>query len=71
MAPLDITFGTMTWRKSMKVGDLVRDKDYNRKNELGVIVEVDEPLEMYKVIWNGRGKEWSTEMYLEVVNESR
>ena len=55
----------------MKVGDLVRDKDYNRKNELGVIVEVDEPLEMYKVIWNGRGKEWSTEMYLERVNENR
>ena len=55
----------------MKVGDLVRDKDSYRRNELGVIVEVDEPEGMFKVIWNGRGKEWLTEMYLEVINENR
>ena len=58
----------------MKVGDLVRDKDeYTDQNgytgQLGIIIEVDEPEGMFKVIWNGSyGKEWLTEMYLEVVN---
>jgi len=55
----------------MKVGDLVRDKDSNRKNELGVIVEINEYEGILNVAWNGRGEEWLTEMYLEVVNESR
>ena len=51
----------------MKVGDLVKDKDWVYTYQLGVIVEVDEPEGMFKVVWNGRGKEWLTEMYLEVV----
>lgn len=50
----------------MKKGDLVRDKN-EYMNQIGVIVEVDEPEGMFKVIWNGRGKEWLTEMYLEVI----
>ena len=54
----------------MKVGDLVRDKDSCRGIELGVIVEVDEPEGMFKVVWNGRGIEWLTEMYLEVIPSS-
>ena len=51
----------------MKVGDLVRDKGQYRI-QLGIIVEVDEPEGMFKVIWNGSGKEWLTAMYLEIVN---
>ena len=51
----------------MKVGDLVRDRDLTLYSDLGVIVEVDESEGMFKVVWNGRGKEWLTEMYLEVV----
>jgi hypothetical protein len=50
----------------VKKGDLVRDKG-EYMNQIGVIVEVDEPEGMFKVIWNGRGKEWLTEMYLEVI----
>jgi hypothetical protein len=59
----------------VKVGDLVRDKDFiydfNSFNHYGVIVELDEPEGMFKVIWNGQHKEWLTEMYLEVISESR
>jgi|9_EtaG_2_1085328.scaffolds.fasta_scaffold07192_9 hypothetical protein len=58
----------------MKVGDLVRDKDYVYASEskqwgrdLGIIVSEDKSEGMYKVVWNGRGKEWLTEMYLELV----
>ena len=51
----------------MKVGNLVRDKDWPLNNRCGVIVEIDETEGMFKVIWNGSGKEWLTEMYLEVV----
>lgn len=54
----------------MKKGDLVRDKDWVHTNHLGVIIEVDEYEGMFKVIWNGRGKEWLTEMYLEVIPRS-
>lgn len=59
----------------MKVGDLVRDVDsYTDQNgytgELGVIIEIDRPEGMYKVIWNGGGREWLTRMYLEVVVNS-
>ena len=42
----------------MKVGDLVRDKDWVRPNPYGVIVEVDESEGMFKVIWNGHGSYW-------------
>jgi len=55
----------------MKVGDLVRDKDWVHTNHLGVIIEVDEYEGMFNVAWNGRGEEWLTEMYLELVSESR
>tara|TARA_A100001035_G_C27305676_1_gene287444 strand:- start:128 stop:283 length:156 start_codon:yes stop_codon:yes gene_type:complete len=51
----------------VKVGDLVSDKDWPLNNRYGVIVEVDKTEGMFKVIWNGSGKEWLTEMYLEVV----
>ena len=59
----------------MKVGDLVKDIDsYTDQNgytgEYGVIIEVDEPEGMYKVIWNSGGSEWLTEMYLEVISSS-
>ena len=62
----------------MKIGDLVRDRDFiydlgspNSFNHYGVIVELDEPEGMFKVIWNGKYKEWLTEMYLEVISEGR
>ena len=59
----------------MKVGDLVKDTDsYTDQNgytgEYGIIIEVDEPEGMYKVIWNSGGREWLTEMYLEVISSS-
>ena len=38
--------------------------------ECGVIIEVDESEGMYKVIWNSGGREWLTEMYLEVIASS-
>ena len=56
------------WRLSVKIGDLVRDKDYYYFSDLGVIVGLDESEGMFKVMWNGRGKEWLTEMYLDVVS---
>ena len=52
----------------MKVGDLVSDKDWPLNKRYGIIVEVDEPEGMFKVVWNGSGKEWLTAMYLEIVN---
>ena len=56
----------------MKVGDLVRDKDFIRDEQYGVIVDVDKSIKgMFKVMWTGRGKEWLTEMYLELISESR
>jgi len=54
----------------VKVGDLVRDRDWVHTDHYGVIVEVDQPEGMFKVIWTGRGKEWLTEMYLEVISEA-
>ena len=59
----------------MKVGDLVRDTDeYADQNGytgcVGVIVEVDEPEGMYKVIWYDGGKEWLTDYSLDVVVSS-
>ena len=57
----------------MKVGDLVRDKDESIRStgETGIVLEIDEPEGMFKVMWCGQGKEWLTEMYLEVISESR
>ena len=55
----------------MKVGDLVRDIDeYADQNGVtkcvGVIVEIDEPEGMYKVIWYDGGKEWLTDYSLDI-----
>lgn len=55
----------------MKVGDLVRDKDITYNTQYGVIIAEDKDEGMFKVIWNGSGKEWLTEMYLEVISEAR
>lgn len=59
----------------MKVGDLVRDVDeYTDQNgytgKCGVIIEIDELEGMYKVIFSDGGREWLTEMHLEVVVHS-
>ncbi len=55
----------------MKKGDLVRDKDSTYyRTQYGVIIAEDEDEGMFKVIWNGGGKEWLTEMYLEVIPRS-
>ncbi len=57
----------------MKIGDLVRDKDEGIcfTGQTGIVLEIDESEGMFKVIWCGQGKEWLTEMYLEVISESR
>lgn len=57
----------------MKVGDLVRDVDWTGTctNQCGIIVDVDEYEGMFKVMWSDTGKEWLTQMYLEVISESR
>ena len=56
----------------MKIGYLVRYKDLMPNSPCyGIIIEVDEPEGMFKVIWDGQHKEWLTEMYLEVVSEGR
>ena len=57
----------------MKVGDFVRDKEelvFTGGSVYGIIVEIDEPEGMYKVKFPN-GSEWLTEMYLEVISESR
>ena len=57
----------------MKVGDLVRDKEECGVSPIavGIIIEIDEPEGMFKVIWDGKHKEWLTQMYMEVISESR
>lgn len=54
----------------MKKGDLVRDTDCTYSTQYGVIIAEDKDEGMFKVIWNGGGKEWLTEMYLEVIPRS-
>ena len=61
----------------MKVGDLVRDKDVTTRlrfdhaqGDIGIVIEVDEPEGIFKVMFNN-GSEWLTQMYLEVISESR
>ena len=54
----------------MKKGDLVKDTDITYSTQYGVIIAEDRDEGMFKVIWNGRGKEWLTEMYLEVIPRS-
>ena len=54
----------------MKIGDLVRDVDPEYKGEYGIIVAVDYGEQMYKVRFLN-GSEWLTEMFVEVVSESK
>lgn len=51
----------------MKVGDLVRDIDPQYSGQLGIIVKVDEPMGMYKVLFD-HDAIWLTAMYLDIVN---
>lgn len=55
-----------------KVGDLVRDTDLGvaNHNALGVVVKIDHDEGMYRVRFNN-GSEWLTEMFLELISESR
>ena len=53
-----------------KVGDLVADTDPDYKGELGIVVKIDRGEGMYKVRFD-KGSEWLTEMFLELVSESR
>ena len=52
------------------VGDLVKDTDPDYKGELGIVVEIDHDEGMYKIQF-ARASEWLTEMFLELINESR
>ena len=54
----------------LKVGDLVADTDPAYKGELGIIIKIDHGEGMYKVQFD-KGWEWLTEMFLEVISESR
>ena len=51
----------------MKVGDLVMDVDPHYSQQLGIIVEIDAPEGMYKVMFD-HGPEWLTAMHLDVVS---
>ena len=61
-----------TWRLSVKVGDLVRDK---ANGVYGIIIEKDCPEGMFHVLWSLQTREAfspdSMEYYLEVISESR
>ena len=52
------------------VGDLVKDTDPDYKGELGIVIEIDHGEGMYKIQFD-KGTEWLTEMFLELVSESR
>jgi len=52
----------------MKKGDLVLDRDGDCG--CGIIVAEERSEGMFKVVWTSHGKEWLTEMYLEVVVSS-
>ena len=49
----------------MKIGTLVRDKE--DEDYMGVIVEVDKPEGICKILWTDGGIEWLSEMFLEYV----
>ena len=53
-----------------KIGDLVADADPDYKGELGIVVKIDHGEGMYKVHFD-KGSEWLTEMFLELVSETR
>ena len=55
---------------TFKVGDLVADTDPDYKGELGIVVEIDHGEGMYKIQF-AKGSEWLTEMFLELISESR
>ena len=52
------------------IGDLVKDTDPDYKGELGIVVEIDHGEGMYKIQFD-KGSEWLTEMFLELISESR
>ena len=47
----------------MKVGDLVRDTQFN---DIGIVVEIDEVESLYKILFPS-GMEWLTDAYVEVI----
>ena len=51
----------------MKVGDLVRDTQFN---DVGIVIEIDEREGLYKILFPN-STEWLTDAYVEVINESR
>ena len=51
----------------MKIGDLVRDTQFN---DIGIVVEFDKGENIYKILFPN-GMEWLTDAYIEVINESR
>jgi len=52
------------------IGDLVKDADPDYKGELGIVIEIDHGEGMYKIQFD-KGSEWLTEMFLELISESR
>ena len=52
------------------VGDLVRDTDPHFNSGLGIVVEIDHGEGMYKIQFD-KASEWLTEMFLELISESR
>tara|TARA_Y100001937_G_scaffold120934_1_gene178966 strand:+ start:29231 stop:29389 length:159 start_codon:yes stop_codon:yes gene_type:complete len=52
----------------MKIGNLVRDKE--NVDCTGVVVEVDKPEGICKVVWTDGGIEWLTGMFLEYISEN-
>ena len=51
----------------MKVGDLVRDTQFN---DVGIVVEIDQGEGIYKILFPN-GTEWLTDAYVEVISASR
>ena len=52
----------------MKIGNLVRDKE--DEDCVGVVVEVDKPEGICKVLWTDGGIEWLSGMFLEYIGEN-
>tara|TARA_A100001015_G_C15030848_1_gene733143 strand:+ start:1050 stop:1208 length:159 start_codon:yes stop_codon:yes gene_type:complete len=52
----------------MKIGNLVRDKE--DEDCMGIIVEVDKPEGICKVLWTYGGIEWLSGMFLEYISEN-
>ena len=52
------------------IGDLVKDTDPHFNSGLGIVVEIDHGEGMYKIQF-AKASEWLTEMFLELISESR